>query len=175
MRVSDYTRSLAALRLKATIVVLDAARASPFTTSDQPLAGGLALVEPDPGMLIAFNAAPSTVAPEAQSDYRPYAKSLAEMIRDAGVSLVELSRTVSGKAAVSTSLRTLRPSRWPISPSLARSASESRRRPCSCAFGIRLDIHSATAIAGPRSRYICQDACPLHKLPLPGRSVTSTP
>jgi uncharacterized caspase-like protein len=91
MRVSDYTRSLAALRLKATIVVLDAARASPFTTSDQPLAGGLALVEPDPGMLIAFNAAPSTVAPEAQSDYRPYAKSLAEMIRDAGVSLVELS------------------------------------------------------------------------------------
>jgi len=90
MRVSDYTRSLAALRLKATIVVLDAARASPFTVSDQPLAGGLALVEPDPGMLIAFNAAPSTVAPEAQSGYGPYAKSLAEMMRDAGVTLVEL-------------------------------------------------------------------------------------
>ena len=46
IRVTDYTRSLAALRLKATIVVLDAARANPFSV---PLAGGLALVEADPG------------------------------------------------------------------------------------------------------------------------------
>src|SRR5258708_183449 len=64
LRLSDYTRALAALGLKATMVVLDAARASPFPAAGQPLAGGLALVEPERGMLIAFNAAPGTVAPE---------------------------------------------------------------------------------------------------------------
>jgi len=35
---------------------------NPFAKSGAPLAGGLALVEPDPGTLIAFNAAPGTVA-----------------------------------------------------------------------------------------------------------------
>src|SRR5437016_2657409 len=55
IRVSDYTRPLAALKLKAVIVVLDTARANPFARAGAPLAGGLALVEPEPGMLIAFN------------------------------------------------------------------------------------------------------------------------
>jgi uncharacterized caspase-like protein len=85
LRLSDYTRALAALHLKATFVVLDAARASPFSTAGQPLAGGLALVDPEPGMLIAFNAAPGTVAPEGQDGYGAYAKSLAEMIRAGGL------------------------------------------------------------------------------------------
>jgi uncharacterized caspase-like protein len=86
LRLSEYTHALAALHLKATIVVLDAARASPFSTmnsmANQPLAGGLALVEPEPGMLIAFNATPGSVAPEGQDGYGPYAKALAEMIRE---------------------------------------------------------------------------------------------
>jgi uncharacterized caspase-like protein len=69
IRISDYTRPLAALKLKTSIVVLDAARANPFARSGQPLAGGLALVEPAPGMLIAFNAAPGTIAPEGQGPY----------------------------------------------------------------------------------------------------------
>src|SRR5215471_4417224 len=90
VRVTDYTRSLAALRLKATIIVLDAARANPFSVTGQPLAGGLTLVEPDPGMLIAFNAAPGTIAPEAQNGYGPYAKSLAEMMREGGLPLADL-------------------------------------------------------------------------------------
>ena len=88
--MTDYTRSLAALRLKATIVVLDAARANPFSVTGQPLAGGLTLVEADPGILIAFNAAPGTIAPEAQNGYGPYAKSLAEMMRDGGLPLADL-------------------------------------------------------------------------------------
>ena len=49
IRMSDYIRPLAALKLKASIVVLDAARANPFAKSGPPLAGGLALVEPEPG------------------------------------------------------------------------------------------------------------------------------
>src|SRR5260370_20575149 len=86
LRLSDYTHALAALHLKATVVVLDAARASPFSPSGQPLAGGLALVEPEPGMLIAFNAAPGTVAPGAGQDgYGPYAKALAERDPEGGL------------------------------------------------------------------------------------------
>jgi uncharacterized caspase-like protein len=86
LRLSDYTRALAALHLKATMVVLDAARASPFSLSGQPLAGGLALMEPEPGTLIAFNAAPGTVAPNGPDGYGAYAKALAEMIRAGGLS-----------------------------------------------------------------------------------------
>ena len=64
LRLSDYIRPLGALKLKASIVVVDAARRIPFAISGDPLAGGLALVEPSPGMLVAFNAAPGTVAPQ---------------------------------------------------------------------------------------------------------------
>src|SRR5262249_12821669 len=46
LRVSDYLRPLTAARLKAVVLVLDAARASPFAQGGQPLAGGLALVDP---------------------------------------------------------------------------------------------------------------------------------
>src|SRR3974390_3863536 len=87
IRLSDYVRPLTALRLKANIVVLDAARANPFAKSGPPLAGGLDLVEPEQGTLIAFNAAPGTVAPEGQGPYGDHARALAEMMRDGGLSL----------------------------------------------------------------------------------------
>src|SRR5262245_4740623 len=90
LRISDYTRPLAALKLKASIVVLDAARANPFAQSGPPLAGGLALVDPEPGLLIAYNAAPGTVAPEGQGPYGPYAQALAEMIREGGLPLPQV-------------------------------------------------------------------------------------
>ncbi|WIW49286.1 caspase family protein [Bradyrhizobium sp. 62B] len=90
LRISDYARQLAAIPLKANIVVLDAARAQPFIEGGQPIASGLALVEPDPNMLIAFNAAPGTVAPEEPGPYGIYAQSLAEMIRTGGLPLAEV-------------------------------------------------------------------------------------
>ncbi|MGY8709685.1 caspase family protein, partial [Bradyrhizobium sp. 18BD] len=90
LRISDYARQLAAVPLKANIVVLDAARAQPFIEGGQPIASGLALVEPDPNMLIAFNAAPGTVAPEEPGPYGIYAQSLAEMIRTGGLPLAEV-------------------------------------------------------------------------------------
>lgn len=91
LRISDYARQLAAIPLKANIIVLDAARAQPFVEGgQQPIASGLALVEPDPNMLIAFNAAPGTVAPEEPGPYGIYAQSLAEMIRTGGLSLTEV-------------------------------------------------------------------------------------
>ncbi len=90
IRISDYLRQLAAIPLKADIVVLDAARAQPFIEGGQPIASGLALVEPDPNMLIAFNAAPGTVAPDEPGPYGIYAQSLAEMIRTGGLPLPEV-------------------------------------------------------------------------------------
>ncbi|MDA9510781.1 caspase-like domain-containing protein, partial [Bradyrhizobium sp. CCBAU 11386] len=90
LRISDYARQLASIPLKANIVVLDAARAQPFIEGGQPIASGLALVEPDPNMLIAFNAAPGTVAPQEPGPYGIYAQSLAEMIRTGGLPLPEV-------------------------------------------------------------------------------------
>jgi uncharacterized caspase-like protein len=90
LRIGDYLRELASLPLKASIVVLDAARKQPFIEGGEPIAGGLALVEPQARMLIAFNAAPGTVAPEEQGPYGAYAQSLAEMIRTGGLPLPEV-------------------------------------------------------------------------------------
>lgn len=87
IRVTDFTKSLAAINNRGSMVVLDAARANPFAQSNQPLAGGLTLVEPDANQLIAFNAAPGTVAPPEAGPYGSYAHALAEMIRVGGLSL----------------------------------------------------------------------------------------
>lgn len=89
LRISDYARQLASIQLKANIVVLDAARAQPFIEGGQ-IASGLALVEPEANMLIAFNAAPGTVAPEEPGPYGIYAQSLAEMIRTGGLALPDV-------------------------------------------------------------------------------------
>ena len=88
LRIGDYVRQLASLPLKANVIVLDAARQQPFI--DGQIASGLALVEADPHMLIAFNAAPGTVAPAEQGPYGAYAQSLAEMIRTGGLPLPEV-------------------------------------------------------------------------------------
>jgi len=85
LRISDYTMRLAGLPLKASFIVLDAGRATPFAKSGQPLAGGLALAEAAPNMLMAFNAAPGTVAPDESGPYGAYAQALTEMIREGGL------------------------------------------------------------------------------------------
>jgi len=90
LRVSDYTRELAAVPLKASIFVLDAARQQPFVEGGNPIASGLALVDPGPNSLIAFNAAPGTVAPTEPGPYGAYAQALAEMIRTGGLTLPEV-------------------------------------------------------------------------------------
>lgn len=78
--LSEVMQALAVLRLKTSFVILDAARASPFALRGQ--AGGLAWTEPEANMMLAYNAAPGTVAPDVGGGYGPYAKALAEMIRE---------------------------------------------------------------------------------------------
>jgi uncharacterized caspase-like protein len=89
-RLSDYLKPLAALALKTTVVVLDAARENPFALADQPIAGGLTLFEPGPGLLLAYNAAPGTIAPAEAGPYGAYAHGLAEMIRAGGMPLMQV-------------------------------------------------------------------------------------
>jgi uncharacterized caspase-like protein len=90
IRVSDFTQPMASLPGRVKIVILDAARQNPFGGGNQPLAGGLALVEPPRSMAIAFNAAPGTVAPDEQGPYGAYATSLTEMIAAGGLGLDDL-------------------------------------------------------------------------------------
>src|SRR5690349_13748414 len=90
VRLSEQTLALAALESKATFVILDMARSNPFLLSGRPPASGLALVEPETNMLIAFNAAPGTVSPDYGNGYGPYAKALSEMIREGGLAPADL-------------------------------------------------------------------------------------
>jgi uncharacterized caspase-like protein len=89
-RLSDYLKPLAALPLKATVVVLDAARANRFALAGQRIAGGLALFEPGPNLLLAYNAAPGTIAPAESGPYGAYAHGLAETIRAGGMPLMQV-------------------------------------------------------------------------------------
>ncbi|HTV36429.1 MAG TPA: caspase domain-containing protein [Xanthobacteraceae bacterium] len=91
IRVSDFIQPLAALPAQVKIVILDAARENPFARSGgQPLASGLALVDPVPGVALAFNAAPGTIAPNEQGPYGSYATALTEMIGTGGLSLDDI-------------------------------------------------------------------------------------
>jgi uncharacterized caspase-like protein len=102
LRVSDYTREFASAPLKASVFVLDAARQQPFVEGGNPIASGLALVDPAPNSLIAFNAAPGTVAPGEPGPYGAYAQALAEMIRTGGLSLPEVFDRVRLRVSEST-------------------------------------------------------------------------
>jgi uncharacterized caspase-like protein len=88
--ISDLSRTLAATPGSAKLFVVDAARQHPFTPVGPPLASGLSLVEPDPSMLIAFNASPGSIAPIEKGPYGAFAQSLAEMIETGGLGLDDL-------------------------------------------------------------------------------------
>jgi hypothetical protein len=90
VRIADFMQPLAALPASVKIVIVDAARENPFARSGNPLASGLALVNPVAGMAFAYNAAPGTVGPNEQGPYGSYATALTEMIAAGGLSLDDL-------------------------------------------------------------------------------------
>ncbi len=102
VEISDYLKPLAGAGLKAKVVVLDAARENPFALAGQPIAGGLALYEPGPALMLAFNAAPGTIARDGDGPYGPYAHALAEMIREGGVSLAQVFEETRLRVAETT-------------------------------------------------------------------------
>jgi uncharacterized caspase-like protein len=102
IRISDFTQPLAALPGRVKIVVLDAARQNPFARGGRPLAGGLALVDPQPGLAIAFNAAPGTVPPDEQGPYGAYATALTEMIGYGGLTFDDMFARVRLRVSAQT-------------------------------------------------------------------------
>jgi uncharacterized caspase-like protein len=90
LRISDFAHALAQTPGKVRIIVLDAARANPYALQGSPLAPGLALVDPEPGQLVAFNAAPGTLAGDEQGPYGVFGKTLAGAMRQGGVDVVEV-------------------------------------------------------------------------------------
>jgi uncharacterized caspase-like protein len=90
VKISDFSHALAATPGRARILVLDAARANSFAASGAPLAGGLALVDPEAGSLIAFNTAPGAVAPDEPGPYGAYGKSLAGAMRQGGLPIEDV-------------------------------------------------------------------------------------
>ena len=88
VRLSDLMRSLGESQARAKVMIIDAARPSPFTPQGRGLAKGLAAVEPPQGMLIAFSNAPGAIAPDGQgAAYGPYATAIAEMLRAPGLDM----------------------------------------------------------------------------------------
>ena len=87
LRLSDFIRPIQSARPKSLVVVMDMARDTPFAKTGNPLAGGLALMEPVAGTLYAANAAPGTLAPAETENYGTYARALAEMIREGDLPL----------------------------------------------------------------------------------------
>jgi uncharacterized caspase-like protein len=88
LSLSELMHSLSALNSKSTFIVLDGGRAGPFVTPGQ--AGGLAWVEAETKTLIAFSTAPGTLAHDPATSYGAYARALAEMIREGGLTPANL-------------------------------------------------------------------------------------
>jgi len=84
LSLTELMHALATLKASSIIMVLDAARPGSLVLPGQ--AGGLAWTEPEANMLIAFSAAPGTLARDTAEGYGPYAKALAEMIREGDLS-----------------------------------------------------------------------------------------
>ena len=87
VRVSDLVQPLSGLPGAVKMIVIDAARQTPFAPAGPPLASGLAMVEPSPGMLVAFNASPGSIVPVEDGPYGAFAQALTEMIGTGGLSL----------------------------------------------------------------------------------------
>lgn len=89
-RLSDLVRSLERAPAKVRIIVGDMARDYPFPSGGEPIAKGLALMEPPAGFLMAFSSAPNIVAADGPGPYGAYASALVEMIRQPGLPVDEV-------------------------------------------------------------------------------------
>nr|WP_246216015.1 caspase family protein [Microvirga makkahensis] len=93
-RLSDLVRSMERIPARTRIVVADTARDFPLPAGSDPIARGLALMEPPAGFLIAFASAPNIVAGDAPGPYGHYATALTETIRQPGVPVDEVFNRV---------------------------------------------------------------------------------
>ncbi len=102
VNLADFARALDGTPARARILVEDLSRESPFARQGEPLAGGLPLIEATKGSLVAYNAAPGTVAPPDVAPYGFYARALAEMIEQPDLALGALFDRVRLRVSTST-------------------------------------------------------------------------
>lgn len=93
-RLSDLVRSLERSPAQTRIIVADMARDYTLPAGSDPIARGLALMDPPAGFLIAFSSAPNITAGDAPGPYGHYATALAEMMRQPGVPVDEMFNRV---------------------------------------------------------------------------------
>ncbi|MGO4388815.1 caspase family protein [Microvirga sp. 2YAF29] len=93
-RLSDLVRSLQQAPAQTRIIIGDMGRDYPFPPGGEPIARGLALMEPPAGFLMAFSSAPNITAPDGQGPYGAYVTALAEMMRQPGVPVDEVFNRV---------------------------------------------------------------------------------
>ena len=105
--VSAFRRQLETLPVRARVLVYDLARDTPFALDGTRLAGGLALGRPEAGTLLAFNAAPGTIAAPDVAPYGFYARALSEMIGTPGLGLPTLFERVRLRVSMLTGGATL--------------------------------------------------------------------
>lgn len=89
-RLSDLVRSMERIAAQTRIVVADMARDFPLPAGSDPVARGLALMEPPTGFLIAFSSGPNITTGDAPGPYGHYATALAETMRQPGVPVNEV-------------------------------------------------------------------------------------
>ncbi|MDP2354967.1 MAG: caspase family protein [Beijerinckiaceae bacterium] len=91
VRLTDITRTLAGMPALGRIMVFDLAYEGPFGMATAP---GFAAMRAGAGDLIAFNAAPGSVAPMSQPPYGAFAQALAESVREPGVPITDVFENV---------------------------------------------------------------------------------
>ncbi len=99
IRLSDLIRPLSSAPGRARIVLLDLAYASPYAKQIPGAPPGLAIIEPDPGTIVSFNAAPGAWAAPGKEPYGPYAQALSEMLREPGLPIEEVLVRVRTRTA----------------------------------------------------------------------------
>ncbi len=97
--LTAFAKELAAVPLKARVLVYDLARRNPFAQGTSALAPGLLASEPPPGTTIAFNAAPGQEAERDAGDYGLYAEALTEAMQTRGLSIDALFTRVRLRVA----------------------------------------------------------------------------
>ena len=107
VRLSDVLRALAGTPARANIVVIDAARRSPFAIASANVTNGLAAVEAPRRTLVAFSAAPASVADDVPGAYGPgpygaFARAVAEMIRTPGLDAAEMFARIRARTHQTT-------------------------------------------------------------------------
>jgi uncharacterized caspase-like protein len=102
-RLKELLDALTATPSAARIVVLDAARDHKLgSTSGKPVAKGLAMSATTPGSLLAFAAAPGTLAIDGNADYSIYTGALVSQMRQPGLDIEQIFKTTRRQVNLAT-------------------------------------------------------------------------